>query len=192
MNFLLRYGVFLLLVFSPASLADKYQDTVERFRNAGTERFINSAYGYAVFPTIGKGGFIIGGAYGRGRVFQRGNYVGDSSITMGSIGLQLGGQAYSQMIFLEDKRAFDEFTSGEFEFGVGAQVVALTAGATAEARTGGARAAASGEKDTATLASYYHKGMAIMIITTGGLMGELSVAGQRYGYKSLGQEKVQE
>src|SRR5210317_1981114 len=80
-------------------------------------KFHNSAYGYAVFPTIGKGGIGIGGAHGTGGVYRGGKKTGDVSMTQVSIGLQLGGQAYRQVIYFEDKRAFDDFTSGQFEFG---------------------------------------------------------------------------
>jgi len=111
--------VFLLLAFSFApAWADDYADTIKIFKNAGESgTFFAKSYGYAVFPTIGKGGIGIGGGYGKGRVYTGGNYVGDTSMTQVTIGFQLGGQAYSQIIFFEDKRAFDEFTGGNFEFG---------------------------------------------------------------------------
>jgi uncharacterized membrane protein len=94
----------------------------------------DNSYGYAVFPTIGKGGLGVGAAHGKGRVYAQGKYVGDTSMTQVSFGLQAGGQAYSQIIFFEDKRAFDEFTSGNFEFGAGVSAVAITAGASRSSR----------------------------------------------------------
>src|SRR6478736_1948282 len=93
----------LVLPFTHAP-ADDYDDTVKVFRDAGQSgTFFAKSYGYAVFPTIGKGGFIVGAAHGSGRVFEKGVYVGDSSVTLVSVGLQAGGEAYSEIIFFEDK-----------------------------------------------------------------------------------------
>ena len=154
------------------------------FKDAGeSNKFFNQSYGYAVFPTIGKAGFIIGGAYGDGHVYEQGAYVGDTSITQGSIGFQLGGQAFSQIVFFQDKRAFDEFTSGNFEFGADANVVAITAGASAQATTTGSSAGASGGKNNAsTTASGYHAGMLVFTVAKGGLMFQSAVAGQKFNY----------
>lgn len=99
-----------------------------------------------------------------------------------SIGLQLGGQAYSQIVFFEDKRAFDEFTSGNFEFSADANAVAITAAASASASTGGSSAGASGGKNDATTAGKYHKGMAVFTVAKGGLMYQAVIAGQKYKY----------
>ena len=188
MKYTLRSGlVFLLLAFSFApAWADDYTDTIKVFKDAGESgTFFAKSYGYAVFPTIGKGGIGIGGAYGKGRVYAGGNYVGDTSVTQVSIGLQLGGQAYSQIIFFEDKRAFDEFTSGNFEFGAQASAVAITAAASAEATTTGTSAGASGGKHdatTTTVGTEYHKGMAVFTVAKGGLMYEASIGGQKFSY----------
>jgi lipid-binding SYLF domain-containing protein len=176
--------VFLLLAlpFAPA-MADEYSDTIKVFRDAGESgTFFDKSYGYAVFPTIGKGGIGIGGAYGKGRVYAGGNYVGDTAVTQLSVGFQLGGQAYSQIIFFEDKRAFDEFTSGNFEFGAQASAVAITAGASAEATTTGSSAGASGGKNDATTVGEYYKGMAVFTVAKGGLMYEASIGGQKFSY----------
>src|ERR1700760_1562013 len=101
-----------VLAFTRVAVADSYTDTIDLFKNAGeSAEFFKSCYGYAVFPTIGKGGFIVGGAHGKGRVFENGKYIGDTTVTQLSVGFQAGGQAYSQIIFLEDKRALDEFTN---------------------------------------------------------------------------------
>jgi lipid-binding SYLF domain-containing protein len=118
------------LGFSHTAAADSYADTIKLFQNAGESgSFFEKSYGYAVFPTVGKGGLGIGGARGQGRVYERGRYVGNIKLTQVSIGFQAGGQAFSQIIFLQDKRAFDELTSGEFAFGAGVGAVAFTAGA---------------------------------------------------------------
>jgi lipid-binding SYLF domain-containing protein len=173
----------LLLAAGPA-LADKYSDTVSLFRNAGqSSTFFGKSYGYAVFPTIGKGAIGVGGAYGTGRVYQRGNYVGDTSMTQLSIGFALGGQGYSQIIFFEDERAFREFIGGNFEFGADAGAVAVTAGAQARAGTTGGSAGASGGQHDAKTTGRYYKGMATFTVAKGGLMYEASVSGQKFSFK---------
>ncbi len=177
--------VAFVLVAVPVTVAwaDEYQDTIKVFRNAGESGgFFGNSYGYAVFPTIGKGGIGVGGAYGKGRVYAAGKHVGDTSMGQVTIGFQFGGQAYSQIIFFQDKRAFDEFTSGNFEFGAQASAVAITAGASAQATTGGSSAGASGGKNDATTVGKYSGGMAVFTVAKGGLMYEASIGGQKFSY----------
>ena len=175
----------LLLAAAPA-FADKYSDTTTLFKNAGqSASFFGKSHGYAVFPTIGKGGLGIGAAYGDGHVYQQGKHVGNTSMTQLSIGFQAGGQGFSEIIFFEDKRAFDEFTSGNFEFGANASAVVITAAASGSAATTGATGAASGGKKDAATAGEYHKGSAVFMIVKGGLMYEASVSGQKFKYKPL-------
>jgi lipid-binding SYLF domain-containing protein len=174
----------LLLLWSAAGWADEYSDTVALFKNAGaSSKFFGTAYGYAVFPTIGKGGFVVGGAHGTGRVYRQGVYVGDVSMTQVSVGLLAGGQAYSQIIFFQDERAFKEFTSGNFEFGADAQAVAITAAAGAGTGTTGSSAGASGgQKDATTVGDKWYKGMAVFTIVKGGAMAEAAVGGQKFKF----------
>ncbi len=173
----------LMLVAAPA-LADEYDETISVFRNAGESgSFFARSYGYAVFPTVGKGGLGIGAAHGKGRVYREGKYVGDTTMNQLSVGFQAGGQAYSQIIFFEDKRAFEEFTGGNFEFSATAQAVAITAGASASAGSTGSAVGASGGKKDATTRGAYYKGMAVFTVAKGGLMYEASVAGQKFSYK---------
>jgi lipid-binding SYLF domain-containing protein len=163
--------------------ADDYTETVKVFKEAGESgRFFKTAYGYAVFPTIGKAGIGLGGAYGKGQVYARGVYTGNVKMTQVTLGFQLGGQAYSQIIFFEDARAFKEFTSGNFEFGAQATAVAITAGASANATTTGSSASASGGRHDATTVGKYHKGMAVFTVAKGGLMYEASIGGQKFSY----------
>ncbi len=165
------------------ALAEPYGDTVTLFKNAGeSASFFQTCYGYAVFPTIGKAGLVVGGAHGKGRVYQHGKYVGDVSVTQLSVGLQAGGQAYSQIVFFEDRRAFEEFTSGDFEFGADVGAVAITSAAEASAGTAGASAAASAGKKDATTAGAYHRGLAVFTIVKGGAMYQATVAGQKFKY----------
>jgi lipid-binding SYLF domain-containing protein len=178
----------MLLAAAPA-VADKYSETVDLFKNAGESgSFFAKSYGYAVFPTIGKAGLGIGGAYGEGRVYEQGKYVGDAKMTQLSIGFQAGGQGYSQIVFLEDKRAFDDFTSGNFEFGANVNAVVITAAASGTAATTGTTGTASGGKKDAATIGGFHKGTAVFIITKGGLMYEASVSGQKFSYTPLGRK----
>ena len=183
-NFLV---LFLFIFACGQAFADNTADTIKVFRGAGQSGpFFDKCYGYAVFPTIGKGGVGIGGAHGKGKVYAGGKYVGDTSMTQLTIGLQLGGQAYSEIIFFEDQRAFDEFTSGNFEFSADAGAIVITASASASAATTGATGSASGGKKDAETAGSYHKGMAVFTIAKGGLMYEAAIAGQKFKYKPLG------
>lgn len=185
---LLALAALLCMFVSPLTLAGEYDDALQSFRAAKqTGQFFDNAYGYVVFPTIGKGGFGIGGSHGSGRVYAKGMYVGDTTMTQLTVGLQMGAQAFSQMIFLEDERAFKSFTSGNFEFSAQATAVAITAGVSAEANTGGgtATSASGGRNDANVSNSGYRKGLAIFTIARGGLMYEASVGGQKFTYKPL-------
>ena len=152
-------------------------------RRARAASFFGKSYGYALFPTIGKGGVVIGGAYGEGRVFQGGKYVGDTSMTQVSAGLQLGGTAYSMIIFFENEAAFRTFTKGEFAFGANAQATAITASASATASTTGTTAGASVTKKKAETAGAFQNGMALFTVAKGGLMYEASLSGAKFSYK---------
>ena len=172
----------LALAVSPA-WADEYQDTMNVFKNAGESgSFFKTAYGYAVFPTIGKGGVGVGGAFGKGRVYEKGRYVGNASMTQVTVGFQLGGQAYSQMIFFEDQRAFKEFTSGNFAFGAEASAVAITAAAGAKASTTGSSAGVSGGRHDAKTVGAYQNGMATFTVAKGGLMYAANIGGEKFSY----------
>jgi lipid-binding SYLF domain-containing protein len=179
--------IFLLSMLFSAypALADEYSDTVDLFKKAGQSAdFFKSSYAYAVFPTIGKGGLGIGGAHGDGRVYQQGKYIADTAMTQVTVGLQAGGESFSQMIFFKDKRALDEFSTGNFAFDGTASATAITSSASASAGTaGGASAGTSSGKNDASAKGSYHKGMAIFMIVKGGAMLEASVGGQKFSYK---------
>ena len=163
--------------------ADEYDETIAVFRKAEESgKFFNNAYGYAVFPTIGKGGIGIGGAYGKGRVYEKGKVIGDTSMTQLSVGFQLGGQGFSQIIFFENAEALRLFTKGEFEFGAEASAVAITLGASAKAGSTGASAGASAVPEKAKVVGAYNKGMAVFTVAKGGLMYEATISGQKFNY----------
>ena len=177
-----------LLFTGNALAADPYLQTVHLFRNAAeSTQFFRTCYGYAVFPTIGKGGLGLGAAHGKGRVYEKGRLVGDVSMTQLSVGFQAGGQAFSEMIFFESKGAFDDFTSGNFEFGADIGAVAITAGANVSANTsGGTSAGASGGRKDAVATGAYRHGVAVLTIAKGGLMYQAAVQGQKFSYKPRG------
>jgi lipid-binding SYLF domain-containing protein len=174
----------LLLPAYHSAWADKYDDTVSLFKNAGaSSEFFSNSYGYAVFPTVGKAGFGIGGARGSGRVFAQDRHVGDTAVTQLSFGIQAGGQAYSMIIFFQDQRALKDFTSGNFEFGGDVSAVAITASAGGTVGTTGSTGTASGgSKNAATASGGYHKGMAVFTIAKGGAMVEVAVRGAKFSF----------
>lgn len=140
-------------------------DTIAAFKKAdpSIDTFFKKAHGYAVFPEITKGAIGIGGAAGDGTVFERGAAIGSASMTQVTIGLQLGGQTYSEVIFFEDKAALDSFKSGSYEVAAGASAIALKEGAS---KTAG-----------------YDNGVAIFTMATGGLMFEASIGGQKFSFE---------
>jgi lipid-binding SYLF domain-containing protein len=177
-----------LLVGGSSAWANSYSEAITSFSNAGESgEFFKTAYGYAVFPTIGKAGMVVGGAYGSGRVFVNAKHVGNSTLTQLTLGLQLGGQAYSQIIFFENERGFRDFTSGNFEFSAQATAVAITAGASAQATTAGGMSAgiSGGRNDATTTSGGYRKGLAVFTIAKGGLMYEAALGGQKFTYTAL-------
>jgi lipid-binding SYLF domain-containing protein len=176
--------ILALLLGSGPVYANDYDDTIGLFKHAGESAvFFTDCYAYAVFPTIGAGGLIVGGARGDGQVYVHDRVVGDAVMTQLSFGLQAGGKAYSEIIFFQDKRALDEFESGKFEFAAGASAVAITAGASASVGTDRASSGASGGKDNATTNGNYQTGMAVFTIAKGGLMFAADISGEKFAYK---------
>ncbi len=131
--------------------------------NPELESHFSKAYGFAVFPKITKGGLGIGGAGGKGLVFDNKSVIGESRLAQATFGLQAGGQQYMEVIFFEDQPALDRFTSGKVKFSGQASAVAL--------------------KDGASVDIDYQDGVAIFTKTIGGLMAEASVGGQSFKYK---------
>jgi len=181
-----------LLIFgvSTVGVAAEEEDclnTINMFKDSpAVEKFFKNCYGYAVFPTIGKAGWVVGGSYGKGQIYCDGKVTGNVKVVEGSIGFQFGGKAFSEIIFLQDKRAYDEFTSGNFEFGATAQAVVITAGVETKAGTTGTSAGASaGPKTGVQAENKYVKGMATFVHSKGGLMYEASIGGQKFKFEPL-------
>ncbi|MBN2646210.1 MAG: lipid-binding SYLF domain-containing protein [Thiotrichales bacterium] len=171
--------------FFKATTDKDYEETIQAFKNASkSAAFFDHAYGYAIFPVIGKVGFVLGGAYGEGRVYKQGRYSGMTKLTQASVGFQLGGQAYSQIIFFQDQRAYDEFTSGSFEFGAQASAVVITAGVSGEASTKGTSATANAGDNYVAAEGQYYKGMAVFSLVKAGLMYEAALSGQKFSFES--------
>jgi lipid-binding SYLF domain-containing protein len=170
-----------------AAQAEDYSSTINIFRDSPVvTKFFNNSYGYAVFPTIGKAGFVIGGSYGTGQVYRGGRAVGKSTVIEGSIGFQAGGKAFSEIIFFQDERAYNRFTSGNFEFDATAQAIVITAGAQAQVGTAGIGAGATaGPKTGVQAETNYVNGLATFVHSQGGLMYEFSVGGQKFTFEPL-------
>ena len=134
-----------------------------KLKDPSLERFFKEAAGWAVFPTIAKGGFIVGGARGDGVVYQKDEVIGYSVVSQGTIGLQIGGQIYSEIVFFQDEPALKHFKAGNAEFSAQASAVAVTAGASADAG--------------------YAEGVAIFTMAKGGAMLEASIGGQGFSFE---------
>lgn len=152
---------------SDQALIRESRAAVERFieRDPSLRRWTEQAHAYAVFPDIAKGGFWIGGGFGRGIVFRAGEPIGRTSTSQATFGPQIGAQAYSQVIFFEDSAALTTFQRENFEFSAQATAVAATAGAAAT--------------------TSYERGVAVFILIRGGLMAEVTVGGQQFRYQPL-------
>jgi lipid-binding SYLF domain-containing protein len=146
------------------------QETIAVFKKAdpGLSRFFDKAVGYAVFPTVGKGAIGVGGAAGSGVVFEKGKAIGKASLTQVTVGAQLGGQTYSEVIFFETEAALTDFKKGSLALAAQASAVAAAKDASANAK--------------------YEKGVAIFTTGKGGLMVEASVGGQKFAFEPFGKK----
>ena len=168
------YPAVLLALVAPAAIGSgatadpsDVAAVIQKFKekDPGLTKVFADAQGYAVFPTVGKGGIGVGAARGKGYVYQRGRLIGRSTLTQVTIGLQLGGQVYSEVVFLKDAAALDNFKRGKLKLDAQASAVALTARASADLA--------------------YRDGVAIVTMAKGGLMYEASVGGQKLSYKAI-------
>ena len=158
---------------APTTQSDKddlHQGVLDTLRemkanDSSLERFLADAYGYVVFPEVGKGGLLVGGAYGHGEVFEQGRLVGYCDLSQGSVGLQAGGQTYGELIVFQTRDALERFKRGELTFAANASAVAIHSGASAAAK--------------------YDNGVAVFTMPKGGLMFEASVGGQRFTYQAI-------
>lgn len=179
--------IFHISTAAVAAEEKDYSSTINIFKDSPVVKtFFDNSYGYVVFPIIGKAGFVVGGSYGEGQVYRDGTVTGKSSVIEGSIGFQMGGKAFSEIIFFEDERAYNRFTSGNFEFDATAQAIVITAGAQAQAGTAGVGAGATaGPKTGVQAEANYVNGLATFVHSKGGLMYEFSVGGQKFTFEPL-------
>jgi len=172
----LTIGTAALLAFALATPAEAQKESqvleVQQViatmveKDPGMQDWFDASYGYVVFPNVGKGAIGVGGAHGNGLVYKGGELVAKSELIQVTVGFQLGGQSFVEVIFFKDQTAFDDFTRGNFEFGAQASAVAFSAGASADLA--------------------YNAGVAVMTMTKGGLMYEASVGGQKFEYETIG------
>ena len=157
----------LLVVFSMTGLSqdndvDEARKAITEFKetNSDINELFNSAYGYAIFPGIGKGGLGVGGAAGKGTIFKGGAPVADCKMSQVTIGFQAGGQKYAEVIFFENVEAYERFVGNKFEFAAQVSAVALKSGVSLDAE--------------------YADGMLVFTMAIGGLMYEASIGGQKF------------
>ena len=148
--------------YAQKDVSDKSAEAIAEMKKTNDKigKYFNSAYGYAVFPSIGKGGLGVGGATGNGTIYKGGAVVGDCRMTQVSFGFQAGGQAYSEVIFFQNADAFKRFTGDNFEFAAQASAVAITEGGSIDVD--------------------YRDGILIFTHAKGGLMYEAAVGGQKF------------
>ena len=169
MRLMLSFAVALLSLAPAAARAQEdVPPVIAKFKekDPGMEKIFSDAVGYAVFPTVGKGAIGIGGARGKGWVYHGGSVIGKSTLTQVSIGFQLGGQAYSEIVFFQTRQALDNFKLGHLKLDAQASAIALTARASADLA--------------------YRNGVAIVTMAKGGLMYEASVGGQKFSFTPVG------
>ncbi|HEX5130734.1 MAG TPA: YSC84-related protein [Usitatibacter sp.] len=157
-----------LFTIAPSTASDLHEDVVETIaefkkKDPKIEKFFAGAAGYAVFPSVAKGAIGFGGARGNGELLVGGKAIGKTTLSQVTVGFQLGGQKYSEIIFFEKQAPLDGFKNGDFAFAAEASAVALTSGASANAA--------------------YRNGVAVFTMAKGGLMYEASVGGQKFDYK---------
>lgn len=145
------------------------QNTLQRMegQDPGLRQFIDNAYGYVIFPKVGKGGLIVGGAYGRGEVYEQGQFIGYADISQASVGAQIGGQTFSELITFQNKHTLDKFVKGGLKFEASASAVALKSGAAAAAK--------------------YTDGVAVFVEPRAGLMAEAAIGGQSFSFVPVGE-----
>ena len=189
-KFVLVMTTACMLMLSNSGFAESIRDyskTIAIFKSSPlVQEYFDNSYGYALYPKVGKGAFVFGFSYGKGQVYRRGYVTGTSTLKNFSLGFQGGGKVFSEIVFFQDQRAYEEFIRGNFEFDAKAAVVAVTAGASTQVGTAGNSTSLS---TGPTLASqggrHYSKGLAIFIQATGGLLLDASLGLQRFNFTPL-------
>lgn len=151
-------------------LEEKSAKTISIFeeKNDSMKSYFEDSFGFVVFPSIGKGGIVVGGAHGRGIVYKKGEVIGQAKMTQVTVGFQWGGQAFSEVIFFENHAALESFKNGNLEFAGQVSAVAITKGASADIA--------------------YENGVAVYTLSKAGLMYEASLGGQKFKFLPKGKQ----
>ncbi len=151
----------------PATIREEVKAALKRLKakDPGLKQLLKDAYGYAVFPSVGKAALVVGGAYGRGAVFEQGKLIGFATIGQTTIGVQIGGDTFSELVVFEDEQALERFKEGKLKFAANAAAVLVKAGAQAT--------------------NNYEKGVQTLAYSRGGMMLEAALGGQKFKFKSV-------
>jgi lipid-binding SYLF domain-containing protein len=162
-------ALFAVNALAADELATRANQTITSFQNAdpNLKSFMANSAGYAVFPSIGKGGLVVGGARGSGLLFVNGAIAGRTTMTQGSIGAQAGGQTFSQIIVFESPTAVSNFKDGKFQLGADVNAVALSSSV------------------SKSVPLSYTRGLAVFTMAQSGLMVQAAVSGQRFSFEPL-------
>jgi lipid-binding SYLF domain-containing protein len=146
-------------------LHEESEATLDRLEahDPGLRKLLEKAHGYVVFPSVGKATAVLGGAFGKGEVFEKGKMIGYAGLAQLTLGVQLGGQTFSEIIAFQDKAALDRFKAGRWAFAANASAVLVKAGAAAS--------------------SNYEKGAAVFVSSEGGMMLEVAIGAQKFFYR---------
>lgn len=162
-------ALFAVNALAAEDLQARAQQTIAEFQNAdlNLKPFMNNAAGYAVFPSVGKGGLVVGGARGQGLLFENGAVTGRTTLTQGSIGAQIGGQTFSQIICFQDQSALNRFKNGNFSLSADINAVAVNSSV------------------AKTLPLSYTRGVAVFTMARSGLMAQAAVGGQKFSFEPV-------
>jgi lipid-binding SYLF domain-containing protein len=175
----------MLALASGVVYADKYDEALTAFKQSPkSSTFFARSYGYALFPDIGKAGFIVGGEHGDGQVYEKGKLIGTVSLTQVSVGAQAGAKEYSEIIFFHKQEDLAKFKGGDFELAGNLEATAITLNASASAGTSTSSAEASTTRNNAATGGGYNNGVAVFTIVRGGLLAGVSVGGQKLKFKA--------
>ena len=163
----LAMGLAATTVKAEEDLQTESKDAVAGFlkTDPSIQKFIDESSGYAIFPSVGKGGLVVGGARGKGLLYEKGAVTGQTTMTQASIGAQAGGQSFAEIIFFETPTAVSDFKTGKFEMSADVSAVAAAQGAAKSAK--------------------YKNGVAVFTLPKKGLMVQASIGGQKFKYEPL-------
>jgi lipid-binding SYLF domain-containing protein len=148
------------------ALLDDGQAALQRIEaeDPGIRDVVHRGYGYVIFPDVGKGALIVGGGYGRGAVYEQGNFIGYADISQATVGAQIGGGDFAELIIFENRDALERFKNNQFTFAAGASALAIKKGVATTAR--------------------YEDGVMVFTLPKAGAMASAAVGGQKFTFKA--------